>query len=89
MMANGTDYYHQKKHQPGTTISPTIQVPTINLINAYVRYTTPSESWDFTLYGKNLTDEEYLFTGFHFWSFESAYAVVPRQIMLMARYHTC
>ena len=86
-MALGADYYHQRKHQPGTSTSPTIQVPDIDLFNAYVRYTTPGESWDFTLYGKNLTDEEYFFTGFSFSSFEAAYAADPRQIMLTARYH--
>ena len=62
-------------------------MPDIDLFNAYVRYTTPGESWDFTLYGKNLTDEEYFFTGFSFSSFEAAYAADPRQIMLTARYH--
>jgi iron complex outermembrane receptor protein len=86
-MSLGADYYHQKKHQPGTSTSPTIQVPNIDLINAYVRYTTPGESWDFTLYGKNLTAEEYIFTGFSFSSFESGYAADPRQIMLTAQYH--
>jgi len=86
-MAIGGDYYHQKKHQPGTSTSVATMVPNIDLINAYVRYTTPGESWDFTLYGKNLTDEEYIFTGFSFSSFESGYAASPRQIMLTARYH--
>jgi iron complex outermembrane receptor protein len=86
-MSIGADYYHQKKHQPGTSTSPTIQVPTIDIINAYVRYTTPGESWDFTLAGKNLTDEEYFFTGFSFNSFESAYAADPARIMLTAQYH--
>jgi len=86
-MSVGGDYYHQKKHQPGTATTVAVMVPNIDLINAFVRYTTQDETWDFTLAGKNLTDEEYHFTGFQFGSFQSAYVADPRQIMLTAQYH--
>jgi len=86
-MSVGGDFYHQKKHQPGTSTSPATIVPNIDLVNAYARYTTQDEKWDFTLAGKNLTDEEYHFTGFQFSSFQSGYVADPLQIMLSARYH--
>jgi iron complex outermembrane receptor protein len=73
----GLDYYHQKSHYPGATNSEVTKVPTLNLLNGFARYLTPSGRWEFAVFGKNLTDQDYWFTGFDFSSFNSVFAADP------------
>ncbi|MCL4790469.1 MAG: TonB-dependent receptor [Gammaproteobacteria bacterium] len=83
----GSDWQHQQSHYPGSTNAEVTKVPTLDLINAYVRFETPEGDWDVGLYGKNLTDEEYHFTGFNFSSFQSVYAADPLTVMAIVNYH--
>jgi iron complex outermembrane receptor protein len=83
----GTDWQHQHSHHPGSTNADVTKVPTLDLINAYIRYDTPDGDWDVGLYAKNLTDEEYHFTGFRFSSFQSVYAADPLTMMVNINYH--
>lgn len=73
----GSDYQHQDAHYPGSTNAEVTKVPTLDLFNAYVRYESPDDRWDAGIYGTNLTDKEYHFTGFSFSSFQSVYAADP------------
>lgn len=73
----GLDYYHQKSHYPGATNSEVTKVPTLDLINGFARYLTPSGRWEFAVFGKNLTDQDYWFTGFDFSTFNSVFAADP------------
>ena len=82
----GSDWQHQQSHYPGSTNAEVTKVPTLDLINAYVRYDSPDKHWDVGIYGKNLTDEEYHFTGFNFSSFQSVYAADPLTVMGIVNY---
>lgn len=82
----GSDYQYQRSHHPGSTNSDVTKVPRLGLINAFIRYETAEKNWDFGLYGRNLTDKEYHFTGFRFSSFQSLYAADPLTIMGIVNY---
>ena len=82
----GGDYQYQRSHHPGSTNADVTKVPTLDLFNAYVRYEPRAKNWDVGIYGKNLSDEKYHFTGFKFSSFQSLYAADPLTVMAIANY---
>jgi iron complex outermembrane receptor protein len=54
----------------GKTFKDPFNIPELTqksywLVNSRITYTSPGEHWQVALYGKNLTDEEYLTTGLH------------------------
>lgn len=53
--------YSWKDRQYFTVVNDAIQTtPSYGLVNANVSYTSPGSRWVVTLYGRNLTDEQYL-----------------------------
>lgn len=82
----GSDYRHQESYYPGSTNVPAVKVPTLDLVNAFVRYEAPGKTWDAGIYGKNLTDEEYHITGLPFSSFTSLYAADPLTVTATVNY---
>lgn len=74
----GLDYQHTSKSAPGASTSPLVEIPPLDLFNGYVRYASAGDDWSFGVYGTNLGDKEYHYTGFTFSSFESIYAARPR-----------
>ncbi|WP_101759740.1 TonB-dependent receptor [Oceanicoccus sp. KOV_DT_Chl] len=82
----GGDYQHRSHSYPGSANVPSIMVPRLDLFNAFINYTSANKVWDIGLYGKNLGDKEYHFTGFSFSNFESVYAAEPRTIRLTGTY---
>lgn len=60
------------------------------LVGGNIAYKTPDERWDFRLWGKNLTDEEYLNGGFEDFIFFSGffqYPGTPRIVGISANYN--
>lgn len=55
------EYSYQSKvfFDAANTSTPNAFQPAYGIVNARLIYTPPSENWDLSIYGKNLTDEEY------------------------------
>ncbi|MCP4625998.1 MAG: TonB-dependent receptor, partial [bacterium] len=80
----GADYQHTDSFHPGAKNSDTTKVPTVDLFNAFIKYISADQNWDIALYGKNLTDEEYHYTGFSFSSFDSVLPAAPLTLKVVA-----
>ncbi len=83
----GGDYRYQKSHWPGTKQNaPGTKVEELNLVNGFIRYEMPGGNFDVGVYVRNLNDDEHIYTGFDFGTFDSAYAAEPRSVMLKANF---
>ncbi|WP_226668008.1 TonB-dependent receptor [Microbulbifer aggregans] len=82
----GLDYQHTSEVQPGASTSPLVEVPRLDLFNGFVKFTDAGERWSVGLFGTNLGDKAYHYTGFTFSSFEAVYAASPRLIKAVVDY---
>jgi iron complex outermembrane receptor protein len=60
----GADAAHRSKTYPTVSSSEVLAQDEYTIIDAYLRYLSPDESWRLTLGGQNLTDEHYITQGF-------------------------
>ncbi|MFV8784350.1 TonB-dependent receptor [Microbulbifer sp. SA54] len=82
----GLDYQHTSEVQPGASTSALVEVPRLDLFNGFIKFTDAGERWSLGLFGTNLSDKEYHYTGFTFSSFEAVYAASPRVIKAVVDY---
>ena len=82
----GFDYQRTSKAEPGASTSELVTVPRLNIYNGFIKYTSARQNWNVGLYGTNLGDKEYHYTGFTFSSFESVYVASPRVIKGVVNY---
>ncbi len=79
-LANGglvtfsADWQYKSKYQLELNEDPAFASKTPGLLNGSISYTTPSEKWQFTLWGKNLTDKEVVIyaNDFRFFTYSTA-----------------
>lgn len=82
----GLDYQHTSETQPGASTSSLVEVPRLDLFNGFVKFTDAGERWSLGLFGTNLGNKAYHYTGFTFSSFEAVYAASPRVIKAVVDY---
>ncbi|GAA5526033.1 vitamin B12 transporter BtuB [Microbulbifer aestuariivivens] len=82
----GLDYQHTSEVQPGASTSALVEVPSLDLFNGFVKFTDADDRWSVGLFGTNLGDKAYHYTGFTFSSFEAVYAASPRMIKAVVDY---
>lgn len=83
----GVDYQHTSATNPGASTSENVRIPRLDLFNGFIRYSGRDDKWDLGIYGTNLGDKEYHYTGFTFGSFESMYAAAPRTVKAVFNIH--
>jgi len=79
-LANGgivtlsADWQYKSKYQLELNPDPAFTSKTPGLLNGSISYTTPNEKWQFTVWGKNLTDKDVVIYGndFRFFSYSTA-----------------
>lgn len=76
----GGDFQHTSAYHPGTTNDDVVKIRPLDLLNGYIKYTSPNGAWDIGLYGRNLMDKKYWFTAFALSSFKSVLAAEPRTL---------
>lgn len=71
------DMQYKSKYQLELNPDPAFTSQVKNIINANISYQTPNQKWHFTLWGKNLTDEDVVIYGndirFFVYSFNEAF----------------
>ena len=70
LLATTTASYRSLTHQFETP-SPFLDQPGYALIDASLVWTSPDERWSFGIHGKNLTDKQYITSGYQFISVQS------------------
>jgi outer membrane receptor protein involved in Fe transport len=78
-MTLAADYQYKSEYQLELNEDSAFTSEVPGLVNGSISYQTPSEKWQFTIWGKNLTDEEVVIYGndFRFFSYYFGEAFDP------------